>query len=468
LAYEVVTERAALQLAFNQVADFTAMIFTMPPNSRPVLVANLTSLVDTHRVQLEIVQPLAAGLPLNMHGMTYPLNREQWIADIVAGRTIVLVEGAATAYSIQLPSPATRSVQESQNENVIPGPRDSFTESWQTNLGLIRRRIQSPQLRVEAMTIGTLTNTTCALLSIAGLTPDPIYTQIRMQLLSLHPDALIDSSQLEQLLEPYPYSPFEQIENTERPDRASMELLRGRLVILVDNAASALILPTTFFDLQESPVDQYQRPLITSIRKLIRMAGFFIATYLSSIYLSLVLYHAHLIPEKFVIILAEKRVQVPFPAWFEIIVMHMMIDMTLEAIIRLPAKLGQIIGVAGAIVLGQAITAVHLISPTVIVIVAVTTIAGYVQAHLSSSFSIYAVRYFNLALASMLGLYGVMLSAMFWLVHLCSLNAYHTPYLRPLSPFDWATLRDRLIRLRVPWVADKQNARWQKKEDASS
>lgn len=467
MAYQVVIERAELQLAFNQVADFTAMIFTMPPNNRPVLVANLLSLVDTRRVQLEIVQPLASGIPLNMHGMTYPVTRAQWTSDILAGRTIILVEGSTSAFSVQLPSAASRPVQESQNENVIPGPRDSFTESWQTNLGLIRRRIQTPKLRVETTNVGTLTNTTCALLSIADLTPEPIYSLIRTRLLNVQADAIIDSSQLEHLLDLNPYSPFEQIEKTERPDRTAMELLRGRVVILVDNAANALILPTTFFDVLESPVDHYQRPILTTIRKLIRMAGFLIATYLSSIYLSLVLYHAHLIPEKFVIILAEKRVQVPFPAWFEVIMMHFMIDMTLEAIIRLPTKLGQIIGVAGAIVLGQAITAVHLISPTVIVIVAITTIAGYVQAHLSSSFSTFAVRYFNLALASILGLYGVMLSLLFWLIHLCSLDAYHTPYLRPLSPFDWASFRDQLIRLRIPWVADKQHAHWeQKKEEA--
>lgn len=463
MAYEVVTERAALQLQFNQVADFNAMVFSIPPNNRPVLVANLLSLVDTRRVQAEIVQPLASGIPLNMHGMTYPVTREQWMGDILSGRTIILVDGATSAYSIQIPTAAMRNVEESQNEYVARGPRDAFTESWQTNLGLLRRRIKTPKLRVETVTIGTLTQTTCAMLSIADLTPDLLYTQVRMNMQTLSLDALIDSSQLEQQLDSNPYSPFEQIENTERPDRAALELLKGRIVLIVDNSPSVLILPATIFDLLESPSDTYQRPMIATARKLIRIIGFFFAAYLSSIYLSLVLYHAHLIPVKFVSILGEKRVQVPFPAWFEIIMMHIMIDMTLEAIMRLPTRLGQIIGVAGAIVLGQAITSVHLIAPTVIVIVALSTISGYVQAHLSSSFSLFVVRYFNLALASLLGLYGVILSAMFWIVHLSSLNAYHSPYLRPLSPFDWASLRDALLRLNVRWVSSKVNARWRDK-----
>jgi hypothetical protein len=281
--------------------------------------------------------------------------------------------------------------------------------------------------------------------------------ELKQKMADIRLDAVMDSSQLEQALQRKSYSPFEQLESTERPDKVVMALLEGKVAFLVDGSPQVLLLPTTLVDLFETTGDHYQRPVIATMRKLLRMIGFFMSTYLSSIYLSLVLYHSHLIPFKFVEILANKRTKVPFPAWFEIFVVQFMIDLAIEAIMRLPIRLGQIIGVAGAIVLGQAVISLNLIAPTAIVVVAITTVAGYVQPRLSSSFSISAIRYFNLFFASILGLYGVILTFMFWIIHLTGLNAFHTPYLRPISPFNWHAFRDAFVRLAHPWVGSKQH-----------
>jgi hypothetical protein len=439
------------------VADFQWYSFQMGEQQAAAL--NLVCLVDGRRVHEELIMPLVNNQPVVVQPLARPTTKQEVMSKLLEGHTVVLFDGYASAISVQINSPAMRGVEESQNEYVGRGPRDSFTESWQVNLGQLRRRIKSPDLQVVIYTLGTYTQTTCALVYVQGIASDDLVQQVKQKMSEIQLEAIIDSAHLETVLQDDAYTPFEQIENTERPDKVSMEVLKGRVAILVDTTPVALILPATLFDLIEATGDSYLRPLVASFRKMLRFAGFLIATYASSVYLSLVLYHTHLIPIKFVQILAEKRVKVPFPAWFEIFMMQFMIDLALEAIMRLPTRLSQIIGVAGAIVLGQAVISLNLVSPMVIVVVALTTIAGYVQPHLSTSFAISILRYFNLFLAGILGLYGIVLFIMFWVVHLCGLNPYHTPYLRPLSPLDLKSFRNALVKLNVPWVGSKRGGR---------
>jgi hypothetical protein len=180
-----------------------------------------------------------------------------------------------------------------------------------------------------------------------------------------------------------------------------------------------------------------------------------LSAHLSALYLSLVTYHAHLIPIKLVEILMSKREQVPFPPLFEILLMQVMIDLILEAILRLPTKLGQIIGVAGAIVIGQAAISANLISPGVIIVVSFTTIAGFAMPRLSTGYSVQILRYVNLILVSLFGGFGLMVSVMFWMIQLCHLHPLGKAYLSPLSPFKWQDMRDMIFRF-PKWMMSRQ------------
>jgi hypothetical protein len=273
-----------------------------------------------------------------------------------------------------------------------------------------------------------------------------IVKQMKEKLLTIDTDHVFDTGQIEELIENFPLSPFNEFMNTERPDKIAADLLEGRVAIILNGSPTSIIGPATFFNLLGSPDDHYQRYLAGSLHRIMRFIGFAISVHLSALYLSLVSFHAHLIPMKLVEILMSKREQVPFPPLFEIVMMQVMIDLVLEAILRLPTKLGQIIGVSGAIVIGQAAISANLISPGVVIVVSITTISGFAMPRLATAYTVQMLRYANLFLAAILGGYGLMVSVMFWLIHLCHLHSLGKAYLSPLSPLNWKDMRDMVFR----------------------
>jgi hypothetical protein len=452
------------QKQFAKEADL--QIYPFVVNQYHAVALSFSSLVDSQRIRDECIIPLSElkglpqmdkvlQIPLSVNPMRISADNDVLLQHLVSGYTIVLFDHQDQAIAMQISNSNSRPVQESTNEYVERGPRDSFTENWQVNLGLVRRRMKSTAFQTRQFTIGTYTQTTCVLMYVTGIAPDDLVDDVLQRMANIKLDALIDSGQLEMVLEDNHYTPFEQLKNTERPDIIATEILRGRMAILVDGSPTALILPTTLLDLMSSPGEQYERSIVGIMRKGLRISGLFVSAYASSIYLSLVCFHPHLIPVKLVQILVYKRLQVPFPAWFEIFIMQIVIDLIFEAIMRLPQRLGQIVGVAGAIVLGQAVISVNLISPAVIIVVALSTVAGYGQPLISTSFSIAGLRYFNLLFAAVVGVFGVFVSLLFWMIHLVQLNPYHTPYLKPLSPFNWKELWNSIIHYKAPWVATR-------------
>ncbi len=363
------------------------------------------------------------------------------------GYLVLLAQDEQTAILVHAPRNLSRGIEEPVNEFVSRGPRDSFTEDIQVNVGLIRKRLKGVELVARQYVIGERTRTTCTLLFLQDITEQHLVQRVEDKLRNIRTDAIFDSGQLEELLVNHPLSPFDEFMNTERSDKVAAELLDGRIALLVDGSPTALIGPATFFNLLSSPDDYYQRFISATIHRFLRFGGFMLSAHLSAVYLSLVTYHAHLIPMKLVEILMSKREQVPFPPLFEILIMQIMIDLILEAILRLPTKLGQIIGVAGAIVIGQAAISANLISPGVIIVVAITTISGFAMPRLSTSYSLQVLRYANLILASLFGGYGLIVSIMFWLIQLCHLHPLGKAYLSPLSPFNLREMRDMIIRL---------------------
>jgi hypothetical protein len=460
---------AWLRRSFGTNFDFTVHEFEI--GGQAVAFAYFRSLVDGANVQKDLVAPLLSAENPNLEqylaGLR-PVYQLQEVSDpqsirqqLLSGCTLLLIAGreaggAGRYWLAQTPRILARSIEESPSEFVSRGPRDGFVEDVQVNLGLVRKRLKGVDVKTESFMIGQLSLTTCVLVYLEGAGGAEYAEKLRSKLNHIRTDAVFDTGQLEELLEEHPLSPFEEYINTDKPDKVAAELLGGRVGLFVDGSPTAILGPATFFNHLSSPADHYDRAISSSFHRLLRLGGFFLSAHLSALYLSLVTYHTHLIPIKLVEILMSKREQVPFPPLFEIFIMQIMIDLVLEAILRLPTKLGQIIGVAGAIIIGQAAISAHLISPGVIIVVSITTIAGYAMPRLSTAYSVQILRYVNLFLTVFLGGYGLLVSMMFWLIHLAQLSSLGHAYLTPLSPFHWSVMRDTVIRFPKRWLGPKE------------
>jgi hypothetical protein len=431
---------------FGDQFDFMETSVLIEPANATAMVFYFASIADETVIRQHILRPTQRGLEPQANVIrSKELN--VIIAELRKGRALLLREHEDDALLIDVQRNLARNIEEASSEFVTRGPRDGLTENLQQNVGLIRKRLRGTNLQAQSFVVGKKTMTNVVLLCIAELARQELIEDIVRRIEAIDTDAIFDTGQIEELIEYHPLSPFDTFMNTERPEKIAADLLEGRVAILVDGSPTAIIGPTTFFQHLSSPDDYYQRYLAGSIHRLLRFLGFFLSAHLSAVYLSLVLYHSHLIPMKLVEILMAKREQVPFPPLFEVLMMQVMIDLVLEAILRLPNKLGQIIGVSGAIVIGQAAISANLISPGVIIVVSITTITGYVMPRLSTSYTLQLLRYTNLLMAAFLGGFGLMVAMMFWLIHLCNLHSLGQAYLSPMSPFKLYDMRDMLFRL---------------------
>ncbi|MGI6308522.1 MAG: spore germination protein [Dethiobacteria bacterium] len=374
---------------------------------------------------------------------------------VLAGDTVLLLDGVKKVLSVTLRNPPQRSVEAPKREMAVRGPLEGFTELLQTNMLLIRRRLKHPDLTFENLRGGTYTNTDVAIAYLRGVANPKIVEEVRRRLRRItHTDSILESGQIEELIEDDPYSPFPQVEHTERPDKVAAQLLEGRVVILTDGTPLVLIVPVLFWQFIQSSDDYYER-IFSSFLRLGRVAALAVALFLPSIYIALTTYHQEMIPFSLLLSIKVAREGVPFPAFIEALIMEVLFELLREAGIRLPMQIGQAISIVGAIILGQAAIQANLVSPAMVIIVAITAISSYLIPAYNVSIALRLLRFGVMFLAAALGLFGVLLAAMFLLTHLVALRSFGVPYMSPLAPLNLHDLKD--IFFRPPkWATDRR------------
>ena len=374
---------------------------------------------------------------------------EDLTKDLLSGYSILLVDEIDEAIVVDTRGGEQRSIEEPVGESVMNGPRDGFTESMQSNICLIRRRIKHPDLKLKKFVLGEKTNTDVAIMYMKDIAKEEVVEEIEHRIIGIKTDAILNSNYIFDFICDNPKSPFSQIDTTERPDKAAAVLLEGKVVIIVDGTPIVSILPAVLLQFYQSPDDYYSKSFYGSLKRIYRFFSFIISITLPGIYLALITYHAHLIPTQMLEVLAEGRAEVPFPAVVEILIMQFMIDLLKEANIRLPTKLSQTIGIVGAIVIGQSAVEANLVSPAMIIIVATTTIASHTTPRYSTTHPIKIIRYVMILAAGTLGIYGVWFVWVWLIIHLCGLESFGSPYLSPFAPLKLKDLKDSLIRLSI-------------------
>jgi spore germination protein KA len=376
---------------------------------------------------------------------------------LMSGETIILIDGMRKAISLGTKGGDKRSIQEPSTQLSLRGPRDGFTESIRTNTAMVRRRIKNPNLWLDTMKIGKVTQTDVAIMYIKGIANEEIVQEVRKRLNRINIDSILESGYIEQLMEDQIFTPFPTIYHTERPDVVAANLLEGRVAIFVDGTPFVLIAPALFIQFFQAVEDYYARFDIATALRFLRVLIFFISLVAPAVYISATTFHQEMIPTLLVIAIASQREAVPFPAFVEALIMEVTFEILREAGIRLPRAVGQALSVVGAIVIGQAAIQAGIVSPAMVIIVSITAIASLATPALSIAISARLIRFLLMFLAAGFGFYGVIIGVMIMIIHLCSLRSFGVPYMAPLAPFIPSNSGDTIFR--IPTWAFKERPR---------
>lgn len=377
---------------------------------------------------------------------------ERTVNSLLTGHCALVDFAGERICLINVINPKERTMDEPNSESTIRGPHEGFTESIQTNVGLIRKRIRNPSLRFEKMKIGSQTSTTLIMAYMENLAPQSLVEEVRSRLSAIKTNSVLESAYVEEFIQERILTPFPTLSNTERPDVVAAQLLDGKVAVMVDGTPSVLLAPMTFFEFFSSPEDYYQRADIATFIRVIRLISFFTAVFVPSLYVAATTFHQELIPPQLLISLSAQREGVPFPAIFEVLIMEVMFEIIREAGLRMPRAVGQALSIVGAIVLGQSAVEAGLISAAIVIVVAVTGITNFVVPVYSFGMSQRLLRFTFVLLAGFLGLFGVLCGALFLIAHLVSLTSFGVPYMTPASPTNGMDWKDILLRMPRPWL----------------
>ncbi|WP_245153912.1 spore germination protein [Jeotgalibacillus proteolyticus] len=444
------SERVSLEAIKNNLTDIADVKYKQIKTINGfVTLIYYESLVDTQVLHQMVVGPILRQQETVIHAAEKVGENDlnQLLDLITTGYTIIHLHQNSTFYALSTFSAENRAIQQTETESTVIGPQDAFTESLNTNLSLIKRRIANPELKNKSYELGSETKTKVAVLYLNNLVNRENLDRLCKKLEEIDYDGFMDISMLKQLIEDHPYSPFPQYNMTVRTDMAVQYLLDGRIVVVMGNSQSVIIAPTSFFELFVSTEDYYNRWMTATLLRSLRFFGFFITIILTPTYISALTYHPELLPFELLMNLQESRDRVPFPPVIEVLFIELVIEILREAGSRMPTKIGQTIGIVGGIVIGTAAVEAGLISNMLTVLVAISALLSFLPSNFLMSNTSRFIRYIFILSAGLFGLYGQMLALAWLFIHLLNLTSLGNPYLTPVIPRKWTDLLDSVVRL---------------------
>jgi len=385
------------------------------------------------------------------------------VQGILTGHLAMLAEGNSEAQIADFQHIQERSVEEPSTEPVVRGPRDGFTESLRVNTSLIRKRLITPQLVNKSFQVGEKSGTKVEILYLQGVVQASIVEEVTRRINDIRIDGVLESGYIEELIEDTPFSPFPQIQNTERPDIVCAALLEGKVAIVTANTPFVLIVPTTFWSGLQASEDYYERSIFTTLVRWVRYFMFMIALLLPSAYVALTTFHPQILPTVLLISIATAREGVPFPAVIEALLMEFMFEALREAGVRLPKTIGSAVSIVGALVIGQSAVEAGIISAPMVIVVATTGIASFGIPRYNLGTALRILRFPMLFLAGFIGIYGILVGMTAIIIHLSSLRSFGVPYLSTVAPVSTGHIKD--IFFRAPMSLKHRSKRTLKSND---
>ena len=359
---------------------------------------------------------------------------EKIISDINSGNCVLFVDTLNIAFDIDAKGFKQRSIDRPQIENVIKGPQEAFVENIRTNTSLLRRLVNNQNLIIENIEIGELSKTKCALCYMQNIANGDLIAEAKYRLNNISIDSLISSGELEQLIQDGSSAGIPQILSTERPDKCVKGMYQGRAVILVNGNPYALIIPSVMTDFLASPEDSNLVPLFANFLKFIRLLAFLITLLLPGMYIAVTNFHQELFPTELLFSILVARENVPFPIIFELLLMEISFELIREGGLRTPSAIGSTLGIVGALILGDAAVAANVVSPILIIVVAITGLSSFVIPNFSFGFHLRVYRFIFTILGYICGFLGIGIGIYVYLATICSIKSFGVSYVSPISP----------------------------------
>lgn len=446
-----------LKTVFRDCNDVKFRFFKT--GERQALLVSLDGMTDATVLELNILKPLmraAAGNSdykklieekLTVAALNIEEDANSAIEAVMSGNALVMIDGMTELLLVDATKHVKRSVGTPVLEENLRGPQDAFNETLADNLVLLRRRSKDPNIKIRILEVGDRSKTAVALIYSANLVKPGLMEEVERRLKTINTDVVFVSKAVEEAIVEHAWTPFPQLESTERPEKVMASIYEGRVGIVVDNTPASIIIPCTYASIMQA-VDDYTIPAsIASLVRVSRHVAAFMAIYLPALYIAIVSFHPGMLPTGLAISIAELRARTPFPSFLEALLMEVLLELFQEAITRLPKKVSSAASMVGAFVIGTTVVQAGLVNPFLVVVIAITAIASYAMPSYSFGLGLRALRVPVLLLAATLGLYGVMLGLIIITVHLCSLKNFGESYMGGMLDVDTFTdVKDTFLR----------------------
>lgn len=355
---------------------------------------------------------------------------------VFKNKKILALENKAKVYS---------SVDKSETEKSIKGPSDAFCENYQTNTGMIRRRIKTEDLWIKETIVGTKSKTKVGVFYIKGLCDEKVIKNIEDKINKIDIEYVGSSNYILESISNTNRLILPTNLTTERPDYAALMLMQGRVVILVENTNEVIILPCLFLDFFKNPEDYYEKGLNVFLNRIIRFIAFVLTVLTPAIYISLMAFNWESLPSGLLVNFSVQRDGVPFSTVFEIIFMGIVFQILRESDLKFPGRGGSSLSIVGALVLGQAAVEAGVVSPITIIIVGISAISSLCFSSIELINSIRYWQIFLIILASLFGFVGVLFGCLILLAVVVKNQSCGVPYFAPFEPFFKKAQGDAII-----------------------
>ncbi len=366
------------------------------------------------------------------------------VTDVLLGNAVLIADGINKAFSFGLKRFEKRAITEPPTSTVIKGPREGFVESLPVNISMMRRKLKTPDLIFENVTIGKYSETPVALCYIKGIADIRLVKKLKKRLQRIDIDAVLDSSYVSKFLREHKYSLFKQIGNTEKPDILAGKILEGRVAIFVDGSPIALTVPYLLIEDFQSPSDYYNSSYSATVARYIRIISVALALFLPAVFVAAELFHLQLIPLSFLLTIVNSIKGIPLSPSFEMFFTLLIFEILNEASVRMPKYVGMVVSIVGGLVLGETAVTAGIISAPTLMIIALSGICLYTVPELEQTFSV--LRLVFLVIAGSGGIYSVLITVALLTIYLISFESYATPICAPFSPLVSADMKDAIYK----------------------
>ncbi|MED4016708.1 spore germination protein [Sutcliffiella cohnii] len=373
-------------------------------------------------------------------------NTKSALSFILNGDAVLIMEGVDFVLPFTTKKFEKRAIEQPEIERVTKGPKESFIESIDSNISLIRKQLRSPQLITEQLSVGGETEQSpISMLYIKGIANEELVEKVKNRIGEINMDNISNLSILEQHIEERSYSLIPTVMLTERPDRATAFLREGHVVLLMDSSPDCLVMPVTFWSFFHTAEDYYQRWPFGNLLRIIRLFAFFAALLAPAVFIAVTTYHIESIPTDLLFTFIATRELVPFPSVFELILLELTFDVFREAGLRMPSKAGPVVAMLAALIISIAAIESGLISPIVITVVGFSSLASFTIPTNSFVYAVRIARFGFIALAAIMGFFGIAIGVQACIAYLTTVKSFDVPFISPMAP-HYPSSKDLLTR----------------------